>query len=78
VQDYPYSTLNAKLGGSRLLCPVIYDDTLFGDVDDSLNWLNADPGQYKTKAVKYALTKQFFSPSQNPRSKLFLDHQERI
>lgn len=78
VQDYPYSTLNAKLGGSKLLCPILYDDTLFSNVEDALDWLNTNPGLNKTNAVRHALTKQFFSPSQNVKSKLFLDYREQI
>jgi len=29
VQDYPYSTLRALLGGAKLEVPIEYDDTLF-------------------------------------------------
>jgi len=78
TQDYPYSTLNGLLGGSKLLCPVAYDDTLFSNIDGTLNWLNTNPGADKLAAVKFALSKRRFSPSQNKRSSLFLGKDECI
>ena len=57
---YPYSTLSGLLGRQRLLIPVAHDDTLFGDVEGTLAWLNQPVDEGDWDAVRRALRRREF------------------
>jgi len=63
VEDYTFSSLSQKLGGSKLSFPLTYDPTLFDQAPEAcLDWLNTAPHPQKAEAVKYALKRPFFKP----------------
>lgn len=74
VEDYPYSTLSGLLGQSRLLVPLIEDQTLFSDVEGVMDWLNTQPKSEHTDEIRRALKHSVFSlgPSQS-RKRSFLE-----
>ena len=78
VQDYPFSSLNSLLGGSRLKTPILHDDTLFPDTESTLDWLNEKPKLQKRKAVQFALRKSYFKFEHNKRSKHYMDKKDII
>jgi putative transposase len=60
VEDYPYSTLHALLGRSRLTIPVTEDFTLFNSVEITLEWLNKKMSNKNREAIRWALKRQYF------------------
>jgi REP element-mobilizing transposase RayT len=60
VEDYPWSTLRGLLGQERLLIPVWEDQTLFSDVEGTMQWLNQKPKAEFWKAVRKALRRKVF------------------
>ncbi|MCB0340724.1 MAG: transposase [Bdellovibrionales bacterium] len=71
VEDYPYSTLHGLMGRSHTLIPTTYDDTLFSDLEATLNWLNQPPQRDDLSAVQSALRKRVFKL---PRSTTYGQH----
>lgn len=69
-EDYEFSTLRAKLGGSNLLIPILNDDTLFPNAEDTLAWLNTPPKTEHLEAVKTALKRQFFKSRIDRKSRM--------
>lgn len=65
-EDYKYSSLHSLLGKSHLPFPMAYDETLFSDIDSTLEWLNKTPNKDSWAAVEKALGKSQFKL---PRSK---------
>ncbi len=60
AEDYPFSTLSGLLGQNKLLIPVAEDVTLFGDLSETLKWLNIEPNPTHQEAVRYALKRPYF------------------
>jgi REP element-mobilizing transposase RayT len=60
VQDYPYSSLAGLLGKHHFLTPIAPDETLFSDVEGTLEWLNRAPSADQLEAVRYALKRPLF------------------
>jgi REP element-mobilizing transposase RayT len=60
VEEYPFSTLNGLLGQRQLIIPVVHDDTLFSDVEETLRWLNHAPSPDNREAMKAALKRKEF------------------
>jgi len=61
VQDYPYSSLNGKLGGSRLGLHILNDDTLFPNTDECLRWLNTSLETTHLEAIRCAVKRKYFT-----------------
>jgi len=61
VEDYKYSTLNGLLGKSKLVIPIIEDQTLFSSVDKTLLWLNKIISADKKEAIRWGLKRQYFT-----------------
>lgn len=59
-EEYPFSSLNFKLGGSLASFPTIADQTLFSSLDETLNWLNRKPENQYWSDVGNALKKSVF------------------
>jgi len=78
VQDYPYSTLNSILGGSKLAVSILNDDTLFTGLDATLRWLNTKPKKEKIEAVRWGLKRTFFKPPKRKSRKLILPIDELL
>lgn len=60
VEDYKYSTLNGKIGNSKLFIPIINDETLISDFEGTLSWLNEEYKEGSRDKVKKALKKSTF------------------
>lgn len=60
AENYPYSTLSGLLGRRLLSIPIEQDETLFGDVRGTLQWLNQIPSEENWDAVSHAMYKSKF------------------
>lgn len=60
VEDYPFSTLRSLTGQSKLLFPLMKDETFWSDPQGTLKWLNAEPDPLKFEGVQYGLKYQYF------------------
>ncbi|MGZ3772841.1 MAG: transposase [Bdellovibrio sp.] len=73
VEDYPFSTLQALLGNSRVEVPVL-DDWNWGSLDvreETLIWLNTAPNKEDLDNVRKALRKGTFEiPKRNIKNSL--------
>lgn len=78
VQDYPYSTLNGLLGGSKLEVPVVHDETLFDNIDGTLKWLNETPCAQRLQALKCGLRKPVFEPKKDQNNKVLISLDDLI
>lgn len=74
AEEYPYSTLHGLLGQSKLLVPLEEDSILFGDVEETLRWLNVIPEKKNWNLVRGAVRRSRFKlaldPSTNKESDL--------
>ncbi|MEK2644234.1 transposase [Bdellovibrio sp. BCCA] len=62
VEEYPYSTIQALLGNSRVEIPVL-DDWNWGNLlarEETLKWLNEKPPKESWEEVRVALKKPVF------------------
>ncbi len=55
VEDYRFSTLHGLLGKSPLIIPLEEDRLLFGNINETMLWLNTPPDQKNEVAVKNAM-----------------------
>jgi putative transposase len=60
VEEYPYSSLPGLLGLKKLNIPLVEDDTLFGDIEGTMKWLNTPSDKADHDSVKMALRKSRF------------------
>jgi len=60
-EEYKFSSLHGLLGFSRLLFPLLPDDTLFNDVEGTLAWINQSYLEGHRETVKRALRRNQFS-----------------
>lgn len=70
VEDYPYSTLHALLGNSRVDVPILDDWNwgTFKDREETLRWLNTAPPKENLDEIRKALRKGVFKiPKRNNR-----------
>ncbi len=65
AESYPYSTLHGLLGMNKLLIPTVEDDTLFGDVEGTLRWLNKPVDREHAEAMRVGLKHPFFAAKKN-------------
>lgn len=61
VEDYPFSTLQIRLGKRRGVIPLVGDPILEVDVDKTLNWLNMAPDVKDLDEVRKALRHSTFT-----------------
>lgn len=66
VEDYPYSTLRGLLGLKKLTIPVVRDDILFPNVEETLAWLNTSTKTENREAVRKALRRAEFKFPNGP------------
>ena len=66
-QDWPYSTLHALTGQSRLNFPLAYDSTLFFSYESTLHWLNQAASTEETKVIINGLKKAEFKAAAESR-----------
>lgn len=60
VEEYPYSTLHGKLGLSELKIPVVPDNLILENREETLLWLNTTPDAQKLEGVRFGLKRQLF------------------
>lgn len=61
AEDYPFSTLHGLLGRSRLIIPIEEDQTLFSNLEGTLEWINLEPPEEDWQAVRKALRRREFT-----------------
>jgi len=66
------------LGHSTLAFPILNDDTLFNNIEDTLRWLNDEPDPVKTDAIKWALRRPYFESKKDINNKNILKDSELI
>ncbi len=77
VEEYPWSTLNALLGFSKLVIPLQEDTLLFDSgLEPTLKWLNTDPGSENRDAVRKAVRRSEFALPNKNRYEHPLNHQK--
>jgi putative transposase len=54
VENYEYSTLSVLLGNQHSMIPIEYDETLFSDFTEQLQWLNTP---YPSTDIKHDIRK---------------------
>jgi putative transposase len=62
-ESYKYSSLNFLLGENKATFSVTYDDTLFSDIDGTLQWINHRPTDEAWRSVELAMHRKFFKLS---------------
>ena len=61
VEEYPFSTLQIRLGKQRGIIPLGEDSLLAMELDKTLKWLNTSPAEQDWKEVKKALRHATFA-----------------
>ncbi|MGZ3769192.1 MAG: transposase [Bdellovibrio sp.] len=77
VEEYPFSTLPALLGNSRVDIP-IFDDWNWGSLnerEETLKWLNTSPSKENLESVRKALRKSVFKIPKKNRKPSTLENQ---
>lgn len=65
VESYPWSSLQILLGERKGLFPMICDDTLFSDIEGTLQWLNTNYSSDQTRAIAKGLKRKSFRIPKN-------------
>ncbi len=68
VEEYPFSTLHGLLGSAPTIVPLQHDDTLFNDVEGTLDWLNSGTDPEHREAVRKALRRRKFKLPRDVRT----------